>query len=214
MVTENLWSDWERNFAANVAYLREKSGMTQTDLARKLQQYGLKFHQQTVQRVEARERPVRLDEANLIARVFDVDLQSLTSSLKSNDQDLRLTIDRNRRAVSRVYENVSEELFEFLGLFEEQVAGLMDRDFKEGKVLTHVEVWALEWCLRTREVVAHLIDTRAEAAGYLGYPEEEQVLANEAFDLAESWMELFWDQLAPVRDLTADDLAKWVDLDG
>lgn len=61
--------------------IREGKGMTQTDLARTLKTaYGLPFHQQTIQRIESGERPVRLNEANLIALILRTDLFQMMST--------------------------------------------------------------------------------------------------------------------------------------
>lgn len=58
---------WEKNFRRHMAAEREHQGLSQTAFAKLLSARGLPFHQQTVQRVEAGERPVRLDEAFIIA---------------------------------------------------------------------------------------------------------------------------------------------------
>lgn len=73
--------DWESNFRERMEQMRTAAGMTQTDLARVLrEQYGLPFHQATIQRIEAGERPVRLNEAHLIAHAFQTDLETMTAA--------------------------------------------------------------------------------------------------------------------------------------
>jgi transcriptional regulator with XRE-family HTH domain len=77
---------WEHNFAERMAELREAKGMTQTDLARALRdRHGLRFHQQIVARIEAGERPVRLNEAHLIAQVLETNLSAMTAVTGSTD---------------------------------------------------------------------------------------------------------------------------------
>ena len=83
---------WERNFRERMAELREAKGMTQTDLARVLRdRHGLRFHQQIVARIEAGERPVRLDEAYLIAQVLETNLSAMTAVTGSTDS-LRMAL--------------------------------------------------------------------------------------------------------------------------
>jgi len=73
--------DWETNFRERMEQLRTAAGMTQTDLARVLrEEYGLPFHQATIQRIEAGERPIRLNEAHLIAHAFKTDLETMTAA--------------------------------------------------------------------------------------------------------------------------------------
>jgi transcriptional regulator with XRE-family HTH domain len=75
---------WERNFRERMVRMREAKGMTQTDLARALKtDFGLPFHQQTIQRIESGERPVRLNEANLIAQTLHADLFTMMSNVGS-----------------------------------------------------------------------------------------------------------------------------------
>lgn len=59
--------DREARFRDAMKALREKQGLTQTDVARRLRERGLSFHQSTVAKVETGERPIRLDEAYAIA---------------------------------------------------------------------------------------------------------------------------------------------------
>jgi transcriptional regulator with XRE-family HTH domain len=83
---------WERNFRERMAELREAKGMTQTDLARVLRdRHGLRFHQQIVARIEGGERPVRLNEAHLIAQVLETNLGAMTAVTGSADS-LRMAL--------------------------------------------------------------------------------------------------------------------------
>ncbi len=77
---------WERNFRSRMAAMRETLMWTQTDLAKQLKEnHGLPFHQATIARIEAGERPVRLDEAHIIAGVFGVDLAAMTAGFGTDD---------------------------------------------------------------------------------------------------------------------------------
>lgn len=86
---------WEVNFRTHMKRLREKDGMTQTELARRLKAlYGLPFHQQTIQRIESGERPIRVNEGYLIADTFGVSLDSMTQVGASDEAELRWVTER------------------------------------------------------------------------------------------------------------------------
>jgi len=61
---------WERTFVENVTRARKAADMSQTELGKRIAAKGLPFHQQTVQRIENGSRPVRLNEAVVIAEVL------------------------------------------------------------------------------------------------------------------------------------------------
>lgn len=99
---------WEINFRERMIRLREDHGMTQTDLARALRHdYGLPFHQQTVERIESGKRPIRLNEAHLVAQIFDVDLSTMTADTESANVSLQLV--KRRLAETTVYLDDSAE---------------------------------------------------------------------------------------------------------
>ena len=86
MSPQRVQRQWEVNFRTHMKRLREKDGMTQTELARRLKfLYGLPFHQQTIQRIESGERPVRVNEGYLIADTFGVSLDSMTQAASLPD---------------------------------------------------------------------------------------------------------------------------------
>jgi transcriptional regulator with XRE-family HTH domain len=79
---------WENNFIQQMVRLREVRKMTQTDLARRLNEaYGLPFHQPTVQRIESGERPIRLNEAYAIADILGADHAAMARCLPTPDED-------------------------------------------------------------------------------------------------------------------------------
>jgi Helix-turn-helix len=79
---------WERNFIKRMIELRAAK-MSQTELARQLQERGLPFHQQTVQRVEKGERPLRLNEAYAIAEILGTDPFEMTRTLTNDEEALQ-----------------------------------------------------------------------------------------------------------------------------
>lgn len=77
-----------------MAELRKAKGMSQTNLARELQDFvGMKklAHQQTIARIEAGERPVRLGEAPYIARVLTTTVHAMVAA-EGSDEDLGLAL--------------------------------------------------------------------------------------------------------------------------
>ncbi|MEV7757880.1 helix-turn-helix transcriptional regulator [Microbacterium sp. NPDC089180] len=79
--------DDDLNFARNVAMLRERQGMSQSELARRMVERGFdSYSQMTVSRTEKGQRPVRLGEARVLAeilgsRVFDMTRGSATEQI-------------------------------------------------------------------------------------------------------------------------------------
>jgi len=67
---EGVGLPWERTFVENVTRARKAADMSQTELGKRIAAKGLPFHQQTVQRIENGSRPVRLNEAVVIAEVL------------------------------------------------------------------------------------------------------------------------------------------------
>jgi transcriptional regulator with XRE-family HTH domain len=61
----------------NIAQIRRARGMTQAELAERIAEDGLPFHQQTVVKIEKGQRPVRLREADAITAALDVELGAL-----------------------------------------------------------------------------------------------------------------------------------------
>ncbi|MGI5222461.1 AMP-binding enzyme [Nocardia sp. CA-290969] len=77
---------WEAVFIENMKLLREKNAISQTELARLLADRGLPFHQQTVQRTETGVRPVRLNEAAVIAEVLGANLSVMLQTHSADEQ--------------------------------------------------------------------------------------------------------------------------------
>jgi transcriptional regulator with XRE-family HTH domain len=63
---------------ANLQLHRRAKGYSQSDLAGLLEQRGLPFQQQTILKIEKGARPLRLEEAVVIADILGIELSSLT----------------------------------------------------------------------------------------------------------------------------------------
>jgi transcriptional regulator with XRE-family HTH domain len=110
----------ELNFRTNMKRARESQDVSQTDLARQMKDRGFGFHQQTVQRVESGDRPVRLNEAYAIAEILDMTVDELsrtapaylffTSLIAAEKADARLVAAAGDfdRAVSELARAASE----------------------------------------------------------------------------------------------------------
>lgn len=71
---------WESAFVQRMRTRRERDEMSQTELARAAASKGLAFHQQTIQRIESGIRPLRLNEAVVIAEILGSSLDEMTKS--------------------------------------------------------------------------------------------------------------------------------------
>ncbi|TMR87940.1 helix-turn-helix domain-containing protein [Nonomuraea basaltis] len=81
--------DAEVVFGLGLRHLRQQRGWTQQELAERLKAQGTSLHQSAVARIEAANRPVRLNEALALARVLEVELPDLLSSIRGViDQDI------------------------------------------------------------------------------------------------------------------------------
>lgn len=79
--TESGWSGLsaEANFARRLRVTRESLGLSQADLADQITKAGVPMPQQTVARIEAGKRSIRLNEARLISQILKVSLQEMMS---------------------------------------------------------------------------------------------------------------------------------------
>lgn len=144
----NPQAPWEHNFAQRMRQLREARNMTQTDLARALKAAGLPFHQQTVQRMENGERPVRLNEAHLIARALDVDLSVMLAE-ETTDQELRFAVDALRQASLDTSELVAAAFTKWLAAVDRLGEAMRPRMAADADQLDPATEWGLAWVSKT-----------------------------------------------------------------
>jgi DNA-binding XRE family transcriptional regulator len=71
---------WEAAFVHRMKTLRERDDVSQTELAKAAAAKGLPFHQQTIQRIETGIRPVRLNEAVVLAEILGSSLDAMTQA--------------------------------------------------------------------------------------------------------------------------------------
>jgi transcriptional regulator with XRE-family HTH domain len=70
-------TDFNQRVGSNVQKFRKAAGLSQADLAHALSQRGASFQQQTVLKVEKGSRPLKLDEAVLIADILKMPMFDL-----------------------------------------------------------------------------------------------------------------------------------------
>jgi len=85
----------ERVLAARVREIREKLGMTQAEVARGMTAQGLAMLQSTIAKIEACQRPVRLNEAVRLAAVLRTQLDDLMTDPRQRDMQDALAAARD-----------------------------------------------------------------------------------------------------------------------
>lgn len=81
---------WEAAFAKSLARLRLKHGMSQTELARRATEAGLPLFQQQIQRIENLARPVRLNEAVLLAQILNGDPWDMAAKMVDDESAFQI----------------------------------------------------------------------------------------------------------------------------
>lgn len=112
----------ETVFRDSMKRRREILGINQTELARRMKALGYPFHQQTIQRVEAGERPIRLDEAYALAEILDTSVDSMTRTFRAEVSDVVYAVEKLRRESRRLYDDVHEVTDDWHAAFEEVFA--------------------------------------------------------------------------------------------
>lgn len=188
------WAPWERNFREQMARIREQRGMTQTDLARRLAAWGLPFHQQTVQRVESGQRPVRLNEALLICRELNVSLDSMTTTSAPKLRDMMFAVDRMRRSAS----TFAEELAESLSQWEDDMTPL-GLDLSDG-LQSHDEnspdpvlKYGFAWAYKAWDAFANAHNTLVQLTDIAAGKEVPLPYRFELFETMGEWWDLYSD---------------------
>jgi transcriptional regulator with XRE-family HTH domain len=187
--------------------LREERGWTQTDLARHLSSLGLKFHQQTVQRIEAGERPVRLDEAYLIALIFGEPLERMSSTTAPQERTLQSAVDQLRyeaRSIAdELHRIMTDNWQETTVAVAAEADGRLPPQGTRARDMDPAARWALEWsitALRAYEALltaAQTLDRIEGGQKYVRLPPDLDV-----FDDIRKWRAQFRDVLrwSPTKD--------------
>lgn len=171
---------WERSFRQQMIRLRDSKQMTQTDLARDLKQtYGLPFHQQTIQRIESGERPIRLNEAFLIAKTLGVSLDTMTSSAGPSDLELRQLVDLLRWSARANGDEVGALIDDFLESFDLLVSAIVEKEpdveTTEFADFDPVIRWTVDFAYRARDALVVALDLRQKLLSLAGVEAETEL---------------------------------------
>lgn len=151
---ESNRAPWERVFVGETIRLRTAAGMTQRDLSKVLRErFELPFHQQTVQRIEDGERPVRLNEAFAIASVLDSTVEQMTQqgqtaeAMQSRIDWTTARMDETVFALERAVGNLDSVIIGLRNELREDWQGYLDAAGDEPDERLRDEVRHLEWRL-------------------------------------------------------------------
>lgn len=70
--TPGLPADIDHNIAVNVRELRERSGLSQDELAQRMTDRGFGFSQATIWKIESKQRPVKVSEAAALGNALEL----------------------------------------------------------------------------------------------------------------------------------------------
>lgn len=97
--------DLSAQFAHNVRIAREQLSLSQAQLAKRMANYGYRWVQNTIQRIEHQQRRVDIAEAAALARALDSSVVTLLSSTATDDHSNPAQI---RRALTAVDETSAD----------------------------------------------------------------------------------------------------------
>jgi transcriptional regulator with XRE-family HTH domain len=196
---------WERNFVSQMKFLRESRGWTQTDLARLIRSRSageVRFHQQTVQRIENGERPVRLNEALVIADALSVELHSMTVNARPSTAAIGYAAVGLQKASGRTADGLAELVHDWDAGVELLMSAVLDRmfdppvEFGDDGGLTDAQIrrraaevrssdldnttrWGLAWALKaasTFDAVRQAHASLVDLSGHDGSPLSSAVI--------------------------------------
>lgn len=181
---------WEQNFRTEMVKLRKARDMNQTDLARRLSMWGLPFHQQTIQRIEAGERPIRLNEAHLIARELDADLTTMMSTVSADARLIQYAVNGLQKKCAAFASNLIEDMSEFQDAVTE-VAGEIHETLNAGPPQDAVTLYGLAWCVHAYEAYVHLFNGLVKLSDITRGAEGPVDYSFPVFDSIQEWSDLY-----------------------
>lgn len=227
--TENPFARWEFNFREQMKLKRVGLGLTQTDLAKRLKNNGLAFHQQTVQRIENGDRPVRLDEAFLIARNLGFPIESMVRPVSAQAGAVTQAVDSLKRRGGQLDDELSEIFGTWLEEFDLLAVAFLDVWDSAGHKPTPLVLWSAAWVIKALWVHDWFTELAAYNFGIVGsgiYHDTEEWLSqfHPGSELAEAvrWVMDEGDWLAEVpederplvlADMNSDDLYQHLKVD-
>jgi hypothetical protein len=104
---------WEAAFAKSMARARVDASMSQTELARRATEAGLPLFQQQIQRIENLTRPVRLNEAVLLARILHGDPWDMAAQMVDDATAWDLLVTAQKAAEEAALRTVRAAMTEY-----------------------------------------------------------------------------------------------------
>lgn len=153
-----------KTIAVAVRHYRERQGLSQAELARRMKVQDFPWHPMTVQRTETAERPLRLDEAVALAGVLDVKVQDLYALPEVSDPE----VEQLRQELERAYADFHDARMSQM-MAAERVAMLqgMEKRAREIREAAEREYMAVTHDLRAAE--ASLSESESIADHALGH---------------------------------------------
>jgi transcriptional regulator with XRE-family HTH domain len=100
---------FNQRVGANLQLHRKAKGYSQSDLAGLLEQRGLPFQQQTILKIEKGARPLKLEEASVIADILGIEMSSLTEQFSNDTLAATVTeILQRSAAITRMKKGMEE----------------------------------------------------------------------------------------------------------
>src|SRR5215217_5323917 len=112
MASQSVSIDFNQRVGTNLQLHRKAKGYSQSDLAGLLEQRGLPFQQQTILKIEKGSRPLKLEEASVIADTLGIELSALTEQFGNDAIASAATEVLQRAAVIARQDKSVEELRE------------------------------------------------------------------------------------------------------
>lgn len=186
---------WEKNFREQVVRLRKSHKMNQTELARRLNAWGLPFHQQTVQRIETGERPVRLNEAHLIARVLDTTVEAMTVSAGFAERPIVNAVEDLRGIASAFADDLGQLSGDWIEKIDDLASIVYDMGeaIKAGETPTDLMRWAFEWLMTGREADVLMVESLSRFLHLAQGVEPQEVDLPGGAEHLDALMEGLWD---------------------
>lgn len=140
---------------------RETLELSQTEFARRLnQRQHLPFHQQTVQRIEAGERPIRLDEAFKIAAELGLRVEAMIQAATVRS-DLVYSVNKLQRETEQFEGWLRETMGDWFEAYEELTAAFYELLEENSDKATREVRWTAAWLIKAKWV-AETVEQLAE----------------------------------------------------
>lgn len=119
--------DWNARVGRNVQELRKARMLTQSDVAEGMTRRGLPRSQQTIVKIESGQRPVRLQEAAILAEVLEVDVDTLIEEQFTTTKTAVL-VHQTEQSTSQwlALRKATHELLTTLSVLRRNLRGLAD----------------------------------------------------------------------------------------